>query len=200
MHSCAEWVKQSLSFILLCFSLWAAISYIPWSKSLLLALISCITSNVTAVPLVSTWWLLLTLSLRHLQGGNPIWWLRQGTQTFSHQTPPGGTPPELLWAPGRHRTKPTLFQQICSGVGVGRRSSAPPYHFPWACANPRVRRPLNPKCHRVCLITVVVAPGVSVGGVRVRVRKCVLLDIACLVCSIPWFYPRDVSFCTEKMN
>lgn len=97
----------------------------PLVKNLCLALISCITSNVTAVPLVSTWWLLLTLSLRHLQGGNPIRWLRQGTQTCSHQTSPGGTPAQLLWAPGRHSNKPTLFQQICSGVGVGRRSGAP---------------------------------------------------------------------------
>lgn len=133
----------------------AAISYMPGTKSLLFLLIGCITSNV-----VSTRPLLLTLSLCHLQGGDPIWWLRQGTQTCSHQTPSCWSSPELLWAPERHGTKPTLFQQSCSGVGVGRRCAAPPYHIPWACAYPRVRRPLNPECHRVCLITLVVAPGI----------------------------------------
>lgn len=109
-----------------------------WSKSSL-QLVASLQMSAQSLSLAHE-----TLSLCHLQGGNPVWWLQQGTTACSHQDPPGGAPPRLPWAPGKHSAWSTLLQPICFGVGVDRRSGPLPWSSPWACAHPWVRWPLNP--------------------------------------------------------
>lgn len=113
------------------------------SSGQIVTLTNCITSDVTAVCLISTWWPSLTLSPCHLQGGNAFWWFQQGTETDAYHTPSGRNHPGGPAAPGRLLRKSALLQSSCSGMGFNWRSGPTHNCFSRASGYPWVRRPLN---------------------------------------------------------